>query len=79
MDAQTAENCNTVRPSFSVMLYIAHLAGLMLTALISLVVAWWVRRQTHDRAGTVMIALLSAHALQATFAAFQMLSSTPAT
>ncbi|WP_222919678.1 histidine kinase N-terminal 7TM domain-containing protein [Natrinema sp. SYSU A 869] len=61
------------------MLYIGHLAGLVVTALISIVVAWWVRRQTHDRAGTVMIALLSAHALQAAFATFQMLSSNPAT
>lgn len=61
------------------MLYLAHLTGLVLTALISIAVAWWVRTQTHDRAGTVMIALLSAHAIQATFATFQLLSSTPAT
>ncbi|WP_408958851.1 histidine kinase N-terminal 7TM domain-containing protein [Natrinema sp. 74] len=60
------------------MWYLAHLAGLVLTAVVSVAVASWVHRQTHDRAGTVMIVLLSAHALQAMLATVQLLSSSPA-
>lgn len=43
--------------------YLAHLAGLLLTIAVSGVGAWWVRRQTDDRAGTVMVLLLSTHVL----------------
>lgn len=47
------------------MLSFAHLAGLLLTIAVSGGGAWWVRRQTGDRAGTVMVLLLSTHVLMA--------------
>jgi signal transduction histidine kinase len=57
------------------MIRLALLIGLFFVAAVSLVVAWWVRRQTRDRAGTVMIVILLVHALMATAVAGQILSS----
>lgn len=58
------------------MLFAAHLVGLALTAIISAVVAWWIRRQTRDRAGKVMVAILLAHVAMATLVSAQLLAPT---
>ena len=60
------------------MLYAAHLIGLLVVAAISLLAAWWVRRQTRDRAGTAMVGLLVGHGLIALLTVVQLLGSTPA-
>jgi len=54
-------------------IYVAHLLGLVLTAVSSLVVAGWIWQQTDDRAGTVMVLLLATHATMAVLVAAQLL------
>jgi signal transduction histidine kinase len=49
--------------------------GVFTVAAVSLSGARWVRMQTEDRAGTVMIVILLVHAAMATFVAAQMLST----
>lgn len=51
-----------------------HLAGLLATAGISLGLAWWIRGQTQDHAGTVMILLLCSHAGMAVLAGAHILA-----
>lgn len=67
-----------VRKIFRPVLYAAHLIGLLFVALISLLAARWVRRQTRDRAGTAMCALLIGHGLIALLTVVQLLGSTAA-
>ncbi|MDF9745275.1 histidine kinase N-terminal 7TM domain-containing protein [Natrinema salsiterrestre] len=57
------------------MIRFALLVGLFFVAVVSVLVARWVRRQTRDRAGTVMIVILLVHAVMATAVAGQILSS----
>ncbi|MCU4740021.1 histidine kinase N-terminal 7TM domain-containing protein [Natronoglomus mannanivorans] len=58
------------------MLYRLHLIGLLLAALVSILAAWWVRRQTRDRVGTMMVVLLLSHGTMALLAVVQLLGST---
>jgi len=51
-----------------------HLVGMVGTAAISLGVAWWVRRQTRDHAGTVMVLLLLSHAAMSLLATAHILA-----
>lgn len=51
-----------------------HLVGLFLTAVVSLGVARWVHRQTDDRAGTAMAAVMVLHAGMAVLVAGELLS-----
>ncbi|WP_263018932.1 histidine kinase N-terminal 7TM domain-containing protein [Natronobiforma cellulositropha] len=60
------------------MLYGAHLFGLLLVGLVSLVAAWWVRGRTRTRAGTTMVVLLVGHATMALLTLVQFLGPTMA-
>lgn len=53
---------------------LGHLVGMVGTAVISLSVAWWVRQQTRDHAGTVMVLLLLSHAAMAILASGHILA-----
>lgn len=53
-----------------------HLLGLFLTAVITAVAAYWVRRQTDDRAGMLMTVLLALGVVLSTLVALQLLVPT---
>ncbi|WP_423999933.1 histidine kinase N-terminal 7TM domain-containing protein [Haloarcula salina] len=57
-------------------LLLAHLLGLLLTAVVTAITAYWVRRQTDDRSATVMAAMLVTQSIFATLVAAQVLAPT---
>lgn len=57
------------------MSFLANLLGLVLTAVVSTVTAWWVYQQPRNRAGTVTIVVRLVHVVMVVFGIAELLSA----